>query len=268
MIEINNGSGWQEIAAHTGIGHQRIIRLQQAVSTQQIRLRIASAAASPVLSAFNLYLLPEVVEEPYISRNAEGMVELVRATENSEVLYSIDDSAPSIPYSKPILLAQGGTVKAQAILGAAKSAITTSEFDVSTINWQVLAPTDKQAKILIQEHRGWDIPTYSGAAGRPIEIIIDLASQYELKGFTLRPASQNPYNAGPPARYQAWVSDDANRWGETAASGEFSNIAANRGQQRIKFPQAHKGRYLKLKLPQAVGELEQIAVSGIGIITR
>ncbi|MBX2859347.1 MAG: alpha-L-fucosidase [Cellvibrionaceae bacterium] len=268
VLEIMTAQGWQTVAAHTSIGHQRIIRLEQAVSAQQVRLRILNASAAPVISDFNLFLLPNIVEEPTISRSAEGSVELRSADEGTQLLYSIDGSPPALNYTGPIALLSGGTVKAQAVKANTRSAITTADFDVSTLHWKILSPADKNAAVLLQGLSGWNAPAYTSELGQPIELVIDLAQSYSLKGFTLRPAAQNPYNAGPPANYSAWVSDKPDRWHSVAESGEFSNIAANRGEQRIKFSQTHTGRYLKLSLPRAVADLKQIAVGGIGIITR
>ena len=73
---------------------------------------------------------------------------------------------------------------------------------------------------------------------------------------------------GPPAVFTAWLSDDAKTWGEPIASGEFPNIAANRGEQKIRFAAPRRGRYLRLNLPRAVQDKPIIAVASVGILTR
>ena len=268
VVEIKNNNAWQTIASHTSIGQQRIIRLEKAVTAKQIRLRVLSATAAPMIANFGLFLLPVIIEEPKISREPNGNVAIASASENAQILYSTDGSAPSLTYTKPVPLVSGGTIKAVSIIDNHQSAIAISEFDVATINWKMVSPADSKADVLLQGLTGWNAPAYTAEPEQAMELIIDLAESYSLKGFTLRPAAQNPYGAGPPASYQAWVSDNLENWGETAGTGEFSNIAANRGQQRIKFTQARTGRYLKLKLPRAVSGLKQIAVGGVGIITR
>ena len=73
---------------------------------------------------------------------------------------------------------------------------------------------------------------------------------------------------GPPAGYEVWVSADGAQWGDMSAQGEFSNIAANRTGQRIRFASPKSGRYVRIRLPHAVQDKPVIAVGKIGIITR
>jgi alpha-L-fucosidase len=58
-VEIWQGGRWRILAQHSCLGPRRLIRLHAPVTTQKVRLRIIKAAASPVVSEFGLYLLPD-----------------------------------------------------------------------------------------------------------------------------------------------------------------------------------------------------------------
>jgi alpha-L-fucosidase len=49
-----NGRGWQEIAAGTSIGSQRIM-ITRPVTTVRVRLRIVQASACPAISELSLF---------------------------------------------------------------------------------------------------------------------------------------------------------------------------------------------------------------------
>ena len=46
---------YKPIASATSIGPRRLIRLEHAVTTQRLRLRVTQASASPILSEFALF---------------------------------------------------------------------------------------------------------------------------------------------------------------------------------------------------------------------
>ncbi len=265
--------GWTPVARHSAIGSQRLIRLDTPVTARKVRLRFTRAAASPVIAEFSLYRLPDLVEEPMIQRDPAGLVTLRPATAGDRIVYTLDGSAPdasSPVYSQPIPLPDGGTVRALAIKPAsgALSEVTRRDFDVAPGRWTVVgANGDAPAGLLNGDG-------FRGNPGKPVDIVIDLAQAYPLKGFTLTPLTSRVLGVamareiGPPAGFTAWVSADGTNWGEPAATGEFSNIAASRAEQTIGFTAPHPGRYLRLHLPRAVQDKPIIAVGGIGILTR
>ncbi len=62
VIEAWHDGHWQTLAQHRCLGTRRLIRLDSPVTTRKVRLRIIEAAASPVVSEFGLYLLPDLPE--------------------------------------------------------------------------------------------------------------------------------------------------------------------------------------------------------------
>jgi alpha-L-fucosidase len=268
-VEILGGAGWQEIARPPSIGPERLVRLDQPVTATAVRVRILSASAAPILNRFGLFRMPDVVEEPWVRRDAQGMVTLGSPAPGLEVRYTLDGTLPnatSTLYTQPFALLDGGTVKAIARHPArgAVSAVTTHDFDVSPARWHIMAD-------------GREVPAdqpFIGAAGQPLELVVDLAERYPVAGFTLMPTRNfdvsidQATRMGPPAGYEAWLSDDGKTWGDSVAKGEFSNIAASRAEQRIRFAAPHAARYLRLRLPNAVQDKPVIIVGAVGIITR
>jgi alpha-L-fucosidase len=272
-FEVWRNDAWQTVAQHRCLGPRRLIRLDAPVTAQKVRLRIVKAAASPIVSEFGLYLLPDLVEEPAINRDAQGMVSLRANARGAAIFYTLDGSSPNSAaqhYTTPFSLSAGGTVRAVAIKaeGGAQSAVISRSFDVAPKDWRVISATGDKPDHLLTGG------IFLGEENRPVSIVIDLGHTYELKGFTLRPAFDHTMpiataaQAGPPARFAAWISADGQTWGEPAGQGEFPNIAASRSAQVIRFDAPHSGRYLRLNLPHAVQNKSTIVLGGIGILTR
>jgi alpha-L-fucosidase len=264
---------WRTLAEHTCIGRRRLIRLDTPVTTNKVRLRILEAAASPVLAEFGLFMLPDLIEEPAIERDAQGMVTLRSNRRDVDLLYTLDGSQPSLlsqRYAAPFALPAGGVVQALAVRkqSGARSAVAKREFDLSAKNWRVVSATGDQPENLIEGR------TFLGRVNSPVSIVIDLGQSYDLRGFTLRPVVDHTITIaaaermGPPARFTAWVSADGQTWGNPVGSGEFANIAASRAAQRVRFDTSHRGQYLRLELPHAVQNKTTIGIGGIGVITR
>lgn len=270
-IDVRQDGDWRTITRHTCVGPQRLIRLDTPVTAREVRLRIVKAAASPVISEFSLYRLPDIVEAPAIMRDRDGLVTLKAVGGGQRIVYTLDGSAPgpaSRAYTAPFPLPGGGTVRAAAIApGGAISAPSTADFDVASGPWTATVGGKAASGLL-------DGSGLIGDAGGPLDIVMDLAQAYDLKGFTLAPLTNfkldlaTAEKIGPPAGFTAWVSDDGTNWGHPAASGEFANIAASHAVQKVRFNAPHRGRYLRLNLPRAAQERPMIAVGSVGILTR
>ncbi len=273
-VDIWKDGAWMEIARQTAIGPERLIRLDQPMTTTRVRLRILSASAAPVIGKIGLFRLPDILEEPSIRRDAQGQVILNAPVAGLEVRYTTDGSAPdarSTVYSTPFALADGGTVKAisrQPATGVV-SAPVSRDFDVSPVHWHIASANGDDATPLLAGK------TFTGQAGQPADLVIDLDQSYLVKGFTLTPAVQDislgvdrVAQMGPPAAYEAWLSADGKAWAAPVASGEFSNIAASRGEQTIRFATPQAARYLRLRLPRAVQDKPVIVIGSLGVITR
>jgi len=271
-IDVRQNGQWQTLARHTCIGPQRVIRLDAPVTAEAVRVRITKAAASPIIAEFSLHLLPDLVEEPSITRDRNGLVTIRAAGPGQRLVYTLDGSPPganAAAYTTPLALPDGGTVHAVAVKAAsgAISGVATADFDVASGAWTVTADGAPASGFL-------DDSGLIGQAGQSLDIVIDLAQPRVLTGFTLTPTSTlridvaRAEKIGPPAVFTAWVSDDGKTWGDPVASGEFANIAASRAEQKIRFTASRRGRYLRLSLAHAVQDKPVIAVASVGILTR
>ncbi len=268
-VDIRTGDGWREIARPPSIGPERLVRLDQPVTTTAVRIRILGASAAPILNRFGLFRMPEVVEEPMIRRDAQGLVTISSPAAGVDLRYTLDGSRPtanSPAYTRPFALPEGGTVKAIARHAGteAVSDVTVAAFDVAPARWRITADGNEAP----------DGKPYAGAPGQPLELVIDLAQSYTVRGFTLTPSQRFDVaidvvaKMGPPAGYEAWLSDDGKTWGDAVARGEFSNIAASRAEQKIRFAAPRAARFLRLELPNAVQDKPIVVVGAVGIITR
>jgi alpha-L-fucosidase len=273
-VDIWQEDAWSAIARHTCISNMRLIALDAPVSTTRVRVRIISATASPTIGNFGLFHMPEILEEPGIGRDRNGLLTLKAPRPGIDVHYTTDGTMPtpaSPLYTAPEPFVDGGEVKAIAVdgkTGVASEAVS-ERFDVSPRDWHIVSATGDTPQAILAGG------VFSGPHGQPVEIVIDLGRDYDLKGFTLvpfRPDIHMPVSqtsiTGSPAGYTAWVGEDGQTWGPPAGSGEFANIAASRAEQKIRFASSHKGRYLRLVLPKAVLDRPIIALSGVGILTR
>ena len=57
-VDAWNGSGWNQIASDTTIGHKKLIRLASPVTTNQVRLRVTGSRAAPGIAEIGLYKRP------------------------------------------------------------------------------------------------------------------------------------------------------------------------------------------------------------------
>jgi len=223
-VEAWQDGRWRTLARHSCLGPRRLIRLDAPATTRKVRLRIIKAAASPVLSEFGLYLLPELVEEPSIDRDLQGVVTLRAQTPGTTIFYTLDGSQPNTAsnrYTAPFALPMGGTVRAMAAITAGGDRAATerpareppagvSEGDRAASEGIPSGETPsggEQSAVVSREFdvapKGWRVVSATGdkpdnlvkgdvflsQANTPVSVIIDLGQVYDLKGFTLKPVS-------------------------------------------------------------------------------
>ncbi|MEM6347759.1 MAG: discoidin domain-containing protein, partial [Bacteroidota bacterium] len=272
-VEAMIDNEWKEITEQTTIGYKRILRFPT-VMASQIRINIKAAKANAVLSNLEIYNAPALLVAPEVSRDKKGLVNLRVPDEDLEVYYTLDGSAP-IPgngevmtYKGEFMLRQPATLKAVAVDPVTKrqSSIITKEFDISKGNWKVLKVSSgnlgRAGRIIDGNPDSW----WRSAEGEtlPQEIVIDLGSDYNLKGITYLPM-QERYPVGYITRYEIQVSKNRIIWGKPVAEGEFSNIENNPTEQIVNFA-PKEGRYIKITATASADGAA--ALAEIGVITR
>ena len=268
LVEIEQGRDWRELARHSCIGAQRIIRLDAPVTAQKVRLRVLAARASPVISEFGLFRLPEIVEDPVIARDEQGLVTLTVPGTGADLFYSLDGSTPSVPYAAPIKWAGGGRVRAQARRRSGlASAVITVDYDIVKSGWRIVSSNSDTAKALLSWDQSPDGDMCDAPPGQPLDVVIDLGRTYVATGFTIQRGQWMSYGGAAPESCRVWLSEDGHAWGSPVLETELAALAACRSLQRLPFAHPVSGRYLRVHLPRAAGGKPGISLARVGITT-
>jgi alpha-L-fucosidase len=262
--------GWREIARKTCIASQRLIRLDEPATAQKVRLRILSAAASPVLAEFSLYRLPEIVDDPVISRDDRGRVTITAPGQDLEVRYRLDGDPPHAEarlYAGAFDLWRGGVVRATAVrpTTGARSATVMASFDIVKSDWRIVSAHGENAQALLDQSLTWDGDTFVAADGQSTEMVIDMGRPLDVAGVALSRGQWLPYGVSAPAGCEAWISDRLGAWGTPAVAASLDGMTGCRAWIKAPFAAPARGRYLRLRLSRAAGGQSRIGLFRVSI---
>ncbi|WP_254639777.1 alpha-L-fucosidase [Chitinophaga sp. GbtcB8] len=276
-VEVLEDGAYKEVANETTIGHKRLLRVP-ATTTTQVRINIKDAKACPVISEVQLYNAPDLLADPEIKRDKEGLLSITCASPDPELHYTLDGSEPAFTsprYSQPFALVEGGVVKAKAFIHKGKTASSTisASFNMAQSKWKVLAADGKveTAARAIDANPDTYWTSGKGAFGHyPYELAIDLGESLSLKGFSYLPyRDAHTTFSGIIYKYAFYVSNDGKEWGQPVSTGSFDNIRNNPVQQTIRFPQAVTARYIKLVALEPAFETDHDAsVAELEVLTK
>ncbi|WP_186757076.1 alpha-L-fucosidase [Echinicola salinicaeni] len=240
-VEAQTENGWEEIASETTIGYKRILRFPD-VTANAVRFTIKDAKASPTISKVAVYNAPKVVLAPEIKRTIAGKVSLEVPDEGVDIYYTTDGSQPdqnSTKYEGEFDVKTPQIIQAIALDKATGkvSEVSRRDLDLAKTNWKVVNGGEKAEQAI-------DENIHSNYVSKSNEIIIDLGTEVNLKGFTYMPM-QNRYMSGVIQHYNFAVSTDGKSW-KTVSSGEFGNIANSPIEQKISFGTV-PAKFIKLK---------------------
>ncbi|MBT8298351.1 MAG: discoidin domain-containing protein, partial [Maribacter sp.] len=262
---------WQEIHGQTTIGYKRILRFD-AVRATKIKVQIMDAKGPIAISNIELYRAPNLLIEPDIQRNRDGMVNFSIPDKNVEVHYTLDGSEPntsSAKYEKPFLVNNPTTIKTMTFdpQSEEQTGVSSTYFDISKKDWEVVHTTTGsmfEASKLIDDDPKTFWATDDGVKTIQ-EVVIDLGKTLMLKGFTYWPM-QERYPFGIITNFEFYVSQDDINW-ERVVRGEFANIVNSRVEQKVGF-KTTKARYIKLRGIKVAGEDYRTSFAEIGVITE
>jgi len=269
-VEVEINGQWKKIDTQTTIGYKRILKFKT-VNADKIRINITDAKASPTLSNIGLYKAPKVLTEPTFHRNKEGILSIEVPDKNVEIYYTLDGSIPdssSKKYSAPFLLEGPTSIKAISYDPESKTQteVISKNFDISKKDWKVIHVSSGSKKKSVNMIDG-DINSYWTTSKKnkmPQEVIVDLAKNYNIKGFTYLPM-QDRWIKGVITHYEFFLSLDNKSWNKVSA-GEFGNIWNNPIEQKIDFNPV-KARYFKIKAVKIHGEDKAAFFAELGVIT-
>ena len=268
-VEALVNNEWQLVDNQTTIGRKRILRFPNVVANQ-LRINIINSRAIPILANIGVYNAPKVIIEPIIQRNKSGEVSIQGFDNGLDIYFTTDGTNPTVQstkYKEPFLLQKKSKVKAiVADPGTGKtSPVSVGEFDVSKINWILKGGYEKD------EHSdfmfdGNPETAFILGSKMPVEIIVDLADNLNIEGFTYLPDQQR-WNPGIISSFEFYVSMDGKNWGNPVSQGEFANIKNNPVLQKKDFDPV-KGRFIKFKAIAPSEENGRTGIAEFAIITR
>ena len=250
-VDTWNGTGWDQKATSTVVGHKRILMIPTTI-TDKVRIRITQARLEPTLANVGLYKSVTLLPSPVIaSRNAAGKVAITAGVGDS-IYYTMDGSDPttaSTLYTAPFGLPLGGTVKAIARNGGAESFATVMIFSgYSPSGWQVIAFDSQEAGVEPATSAIDDNPAtiwhtkWTGSGPNPHYITIDMLTPRWISGFSYLPRASG--ENGIVKTYRFETSEDNVTWTNVAES-EFGNMKNSPVLQQVFFANSVKARYFR-----------------------
>ena len=261
---------WTSLVEQTTIGYKRILRFDR-VKASRLKLNILAAKGPPTISNISCFNAPNLLTEPVIKRNKEGMVSFHLPDKGIDAYYTLDGTNPttsSLKYEEPFLIDWPTTIKAIAVdvMDQRTTGITSKYFDISKNKWKVVETSSgnlSDAHKLID-----DDPTTFWATDKdgrqPNEVIVDLGSTYDLSGFAYWPM-QERWPFGIIMDYEFFVSTDNKRW-KRVSKGEFSNVLNNPIEQIIGF-NTSKARFVKLRAIKIIGNDSRASFGELSVVT-
>ncbi|QKJ63392.1 alpha-L-fucosidase [Flavobacterium sp. M31R6] len=254
-IEIDafiNGN-WKKVGEATSIGANRLVRLQNYISTSKLRIRIEESPVCIALSDVGVFKEPEQLPLPKIKRDKVGMVSISTDMAVNQIRYTIDGTEPTAQspvYEGAFSFLTSGEIKAKSFgtdMNAGETVI--QSFNVSKKDWKIVAASfDNQEKgkssnaIDENEETLWNTSDNTSATALPQSITVDMGKEISIVSFSYLPRQNG--TGGIVKNYQWQTSTDNSTW-TTVAEGEFSNIKSNPVEQNIVLKAPIKARYFK-----------------------
>lgn len=272
-IDTWDGENWVQKATSTTVGHKRILKIPETI-TDKVRIRITQSRLEPTLANVGLYKAATLLASPVIgNRDAQGKVTL-SATPGSSIYYSIDGSDPtpaSTPYTAPIDLPMGGTVKAIAKNDSSLSLAAVKQFSgYSPTGWQVISVSSEEiangdpASNAIDDdpetiwHTQWN-----GSGPHPHHITVDMQTSRWIGGFSYLPRTSG--ENGIVRNYRFEVSEDNATW-TNAAESAFGNIKNSPVLQEVFFTGPLKARYFRFTALDEINGADFASAAEINVL--
>ena len=188
-------------------------------------------------------------EQPIsIEHSRTGKVTLSTPAKGRTILYTINGAKKPVPYTQPIDLRAGGTVKAWYKENPSLSVAMTYD-KIESVPLEVVfasseEPGEGSAKHLVDGDPAtiWHTMYSITLAKYPHWIDFDAAEEKLMKGFTMQPRQSG--GNGRVKDYEIYVSKDGKQWGEPICKGTFSNDG---DLKRVMFAKPVKARYIRFR---------------------
>jgi alpha-L-fucosidase len=263
---------WKEVAEATSVGACRIIRLDNDLDTDKIRIRFFAPVALAI-SEVSLFKEPENLEMPKISRTKDGMVTIKTDRPAFAIRYTTDGSEPlftSQEYEAPFLFDKQGVIRS-AVFTSEKThgEIASITFDQCKKDWKIISPTKSGVNNMIDDNVESYFHTYDANNQNkfvPDEIIVDMGAVIPVFEIIYTPRQDMHRNVdGVIETYEVYLSENRVKW-DLVSTGTFQNIRQSLVPQEIKLMKPYPSRYLKLVVTSVL-EKNFMSIAEIGVRT-
>ena len=268
-VEVFVHGKWQQMADGTTVGRKRIVRFDNEVFTDRLRINIKDAKTAITVSKVGIYKFPSLIVEPKLHRSSDGIVSIKNEMPFGEIRYTTDGSEPtrqSILYVGSFLLKEAATVKYMWIAPEEnrQSIVLTQKFEELKHSWRALGLDDSMRKAF-----DGDSTTYwvAKANGHPYQIVVDMGEEKLMKGFSYLPR-QDGSKEGNISEYSLYVSCDKKQWIPIVSHGIFANIVNNPILQKVYFKNLVKARFLKFVTHKDNHSLEDTSSLGMATVAE
>jgi len=273
-IDAFTDGNWKKVGEATSIGGNRLVRLQNYISTSKLRIRIEESPVCIALSDVGVFKEPEQLAVPKIKRDKDGMVSISTEVPVNKIHYTIDGTEPTVQspvYGSAFSFLASGDVKAKSFGTNMKSGETAIQsFNVCKKDWKVISATfenqekEKSSNAIDEDTETvWSTSGHASATTLPQSIIIDMGKEMTIVSLSYLPRQNG--TGGIVKNYQWQTSMDNTTW-TTVAEGEFSNLKSNPVEQNIALQVQVKARYLKFIGTSSV-DGNYITVAELGVKT-
>ncbi|WP_335965820.1 alpha-L-fucosidase [Galbibacter sp. PAP.153] len=267
-IEAKVDGKWKLIDEQTTIGYKRILRFDR-IEASKVKIAIEASKGPILLSNIALYNAPNLLVQPIIKRNKNGMVSLQVPDDAIEIYYSVDGTEPTLnspKYSRPFMVNEPKILKVIAYNPETEdqTGVLTKKLETAKKNWKVLeASSGKQTAVAKVIDANPETYWATDASDTAREISIDFGENIVIKGFSYTPM-QARFPFGIITDYEFSVSTNGKNW-KKISQGEFGNIVNNRIKQEVNFTPV-EAQYIKLKAIKVAGDDVRATYAEIGIL--
>ena len=274
FVDIWEKDGWKQVDEQTTVGHKRLLRWSTPVTTDRLRIRIASARLEPTLAEIGLFKQADFLPAPSISeRDASGEI-AISAVKDLPVVYTLDGSAPSSSSPRvqgPVRFLNGGTLQAAALgpdgqpgLMAARlfPGFAPAGFRVAGVDSEDPGAEARNA-IDAKSATLWETHT-PATAEKPHWIAIDMGAPRKISGFAYLPRQDKSHD-GVVENFRIDTSLDGQHWTTALEWGAFWNVENNPVQQVQDFPVV-EARYFRMTVLKDVGSKGLASAAEISVL--
>jgi alpha-L-fucosidase len=261
-VDIWQNDNWVTVQKGAAIGHCRLIRSADLLTTSKVRVRITKGGASICLSDVALFKEPLRLAIPTIERDKSGNV-TISTPQVFDIRYTLDGTDPlaSSPlYKQPFVLPEGGVIKARAFNSKGRRSDAGSRtLGIVKKDWTIAG---KLSEVIDDDDKSNLMIPFQQLA-----LTVDMGHAVKIRAFTYLPVKSTPAK-GLINRYKFYTSENGKTW-EEQKSGEFSNIKANPVEQRVDLSTPVTARYFRfvpVSVIPADDNSTDVGIAELGII--